>query len=228
MRFIDIHPSERDLFEKFASICIAPGVSFPPHGIQKPVLAAIDKGILNAIVKMIMARTCLGKGDLRKCWQCVIDPPNFGCRAVMQGRFLARARAALNGLYGLDPKEAVYFHTVCDSSLTPLDGSKQCYVIQFGRDRIPHVRGFWSLSIYNKDKFFVANPINRYSIGDRTKELDYNTDGSLTVWIQHSSPSDTNNWLPAPDGPFSLLLRLYWPTKEMLQKGYQPPDVTAI
>lgn len=228
MRFIDVHPSERNMFEKFAGICIVPGVYFPPHGMQTSVLAAIQRGMMNAIKKMRKTPNRSKEGSMSGCWHGFINPPNFGCRDVMQGRYLIRAMSAHVGLYGLDPTEAVYFRAVCDSSLAPLDGSKQCYIVRFPRDQIPRVQSFWSLSIYNKEKFFVANPINRYSIGDRTKGLVYDHDGSLTIWIQRSSPADPSNWLPAPDGLFSLVLRLYWPAEEILQKGYAPPNITAI
>jgi hypothetical protein len=75
-------------------------------------------------------------------------------------------------------------------------------------------------------QFFVKNPIQRYAIGDRDK-LDFNGDGSLTLYVQNESPGKDkeSNWLPAPKDSFSLFMRLYWPKKEILEGNWKPPAV---
>ncbi len=96
------------------------------------------------------------------------------------------------------------------------------YVMHFAKGELPPVDGFWSLTMYNEQFFFVANPINRYSISARNS-LKSNADGSTDLYIQNVSPGKDkeSNWLPAPAGDFTLMLRLYWPKKN------RPPYSTA-
>jgi hypothetical protein len=153
----------------------------------------------------------------------------FGDAAAMRGRYLARAVAAMMGLYGNDAAEAYYPVGVADASGSPLDGSKHDYVLRFDADALPQVSAFWSMTMYGlPDQLMVANPIERYSIGDRS-QLRYDKDGSLALYIQHESPGPKreSNWLPAPDGPFSLQFRMYLPKPDALDPLYLPPPVEA-
>ena len=72
------------------------------------------------------------------------------------------------------------------------------------------------------------NPLERYSIGDRTEALKISDDGYLTVTIRHDEPKDKSNWLPAPKGPFYLVLRTYWPEQAALDGAWTPPSVKRI
>lgn len=92
---------------------------------------------------------------------------------------------------------------------------------------MPPVGAFWSLSAVGaSDLFFVANPIGRYAIGDRTKGLTLNPDGSLDLRIQHDEPDEgAANWLPVPAGEFVLMLRAYEPKPEILLRTWSPPAV---
>jgi hypothetical protein len=119
--------------------------------------------------------------------------------------------------------------TDVDASGQPLDGSKQAYVMRFEKDALPAVDAFWSMTMYSlPDQLMVDNPIARYSIGDRSK-LEYGNDGSLTLYIQRDSPERANvsNWLPAPNGAFSLQFRMYLPKAASLDPLYLPPAVKA-
>jgi hypothetical protein len=90
------------------------------------------------------------------------------------------------------------------------------------------VNGFWSLSIYNEHHFFVRNPINRFSVGTKNKDLKLAADGSLTIYVQAEAPTDPvqrANWLPAPGGDFSLYVRAYWPKAEITEGSWTPPAV---
>ena len=91
------------------------------------------------------------------------------------------------------------------------DGKKN-YVMHFDKGKLPPVNGFWSLTMYDEDYFFVDNPLNRYTLSQRDK-LKANADGSIDLYIQHQSPGKAkeSNWLPAPADPFILMMRLYWP-----------------
>ncbi|MBW2161969.1 MAG: DUF1214 domain-containing protein, partial [Deltaproteobacteria bacterium] len=117
-----------------------------------------------------------------------------------------------------------------DGSGDPLDGSKHRYMMRFEKEELPQVDAFWSMTMYGfPDQLMVANPINRYSIGDRSKLL-YAEDGSLTIYIQHESPGKqkARNWLPAPNGPFSLQFRMYLPKAKALDPLYLPPPVRPV
>jgi hypothetical protein len=101
-------------------------------------------------------------------------------------------------------------------------------VLHFEANELPPVNAFWSLSMYNKDGFFVDNEIDRYAIGDRS-ELQFNQDGSLDIYIQHKKPLyDSVNWLPAPGNKFNLLLRLYIPKKVFFNESWHIPAVRQI
>ena len=115
---------------------------------------------------------------------------------------------------GFYPQDAVYPTSEADAEGKPYDGSKK-YVMHFPKARLPPVRGFWSLTMYDENYFFVANPLNRYSISARQK-LKTNADGSVDLLIQHESPGADKeaNWLPAPAGKFILMLRMYWPNEK--------------
>ena len=112
-----------------------------------------------------------------------------------------------------------------DSDRQPLSGAAR-YTLHFEKDQLPPADAFWSLTMYGADQFFVANPIDRFAIGDRDK-LRFNADGSLDLYIQHDSPGEArqSNWLPAPVGPFSMNLRLYLPRREALDGRWTPPAI---
>ena len=147
----------------------------------------------------------------------------------MRTKYLVRAGAALLGLYGNDADEAYYPVGNADASGNRFDASKHSYAMRFEKNELPQVDAFWSMTMYSlPDQLMVANPINRYSIGDRSK-LRYGEDGSLTIYIQRESPGKqkASNWLPAPDGPFSLQFRMYLPKPKALDPLYLPPPVDA-
>ena len=119
----------------------------------------------------------------------------FGSRAQLKTNYLQRDVGAMKGLYGNSLEEAWYGGYVCD-------GSKPS-TVHFGKANLPPAKFFWSMTMYTiPDRFLYANPINRYSIGDRTKGLQYGKDGSLTIYVSNASPGKDkeSNWLPAPAG----------------------------
>src|ERR1700730_3058325 len=142
--------------------------------------------------------------------------------------YFFRASVAQVGLASLEPQEAVYLSPTGDADGRPTDGTHR-YLLHFSKGGLPPVDAFWSLTMYQVDpdqrRFLVENSLNRYSIGDRTKGLVYNADGSLDIFIQHQSPGAAReaNWLPAPEGRFVLSLRAYQPRPELLNGQYQVP-----
>ena len=92
------------------------------------------------------------------------------------------------------------------------------------------MKGFWSLTLYNDQKFFFPNALNRFSLGTKNKTLKYAADGSLTLYLSAKSPGEENeaNWIPAPAGDFSLILRLYWPDASVLDGSWRPPQIKKV
>lgn len=140
-----------------------------------------------------------------------------------------RARVALSGLGALPRVEAIYLFATTDSEGQPLSGRK-AYSL-----RIPYrmpIGGFWSLTMYSRDPdgrlFLVENPLNRFSVGDRSRHLRADRDGSTEIFIQPSRPSGERivNWLPSPAGPFTMVFRAYLPRAEMLDGSFRLPAIT--
>jgi hypothetical protein len=125
--------------------------------------------------------------------------------------YLMRALVTAIGLGANRPQDAVYPTSQKDAEDRAYDGADK-YVMHFAKGELPPVEGFWSLTMYNAEYFFVANPINRYSVSPR-QNLKSNPDGSVDLYIQKDSPGADKeaNWLPAPAGKFVLMLRMYWP-----------------
>ncbi len=144
-------------------------------------------------------------------------------------RYLRRALAARGGLWGNHAYEAAYAMTYVDGDGAPLDGSQR-YELRFPSP--PPCRAFWSVTMYDTPDFFlVANPISRYSIGDRTPGLERADDGSLTIAMQRDEPSEPQrraNWLPTPAGAFRPLLRIYEPQDALFDGGYELPPIARL
>jgi hypothetical protein len=145
-----------------------------------------------------------------------------------QRAFATRAGAARGGLWGNHGYEAAYFMTYVDRDGQQLNGANR-YRIRF--DTVPPVEAFWSITMYDMPKFYlVENPIERYSIGDRTPGLNYNADGSLDIFIQRDSPGPDkeSNWLRSAARDFRPLLRAYQPGQSMLDRSYLLPPIQRI
>jgi hypothetical protein len=156
-----------------------------------------------------------------------LDDPNWKTRAEPRDRYLLRAAAARGGLWGNHGYEAAYAMAYDDGDGEQLSGSHR-YTLRF--DRTPPVGAFWSVTMYDTPDFYlVANPIGRYSIGDRTPGLHTAEDGSLTIVLQHdepSTPAERANWLPTPAGDFRPILRLYEPDEAVFDGSYELPPIT--
>jgi len=137
---------------------------------------------------------------------------------------LLRASANRLGPGGHVAQEALYFFTRSGLDGNPLTGAGK-YRLRFASGQLPPVDAFWSLIMYGVDFFLVPNPINRYSIGDRTDGLAYGSDGSLEIRIQHDRSEEGTNWLPAPEGAFQLILRTYQPRPALCSGEYKLPPL---
>jgi hypothetical protein len=153
-------------------------------------------------------------------WQVNIDT-----MGVYGNFYVKRAVIAMVGLGANAPEDAVYPVLLSDADGHPLTGEND-YVLHFDRDELPPVHAFWSVTMYDAEGFQAANPLNRFAIGDRDA-LRYNPDGSLDLYLQHTSPGPDRdaNWLPAPRGPLGVTMRLYSPKASVLTGTWTPPAV---
>ncbi|WP_448034896.1 DUF1254 domain-containing protein [Bradyrhizobium liaoningense] len=145
--------------------------------------------------------------------------------------YFMRAFVTAIGLGANRPQDAVYPSSQKDGEGKAYDGAAK-YVLRFANGQLPPARGFWSLTMYDSNYFFVANPINRYSISAR-QNLKPNPDGSVDIYIQKDSPGTDkeSNWLPAPSGKFQLMMRLYWPNDKspsIVNGTWKPPAVKKL
>ena len=160
---------------------------------------------------------------------------SFGNRAFFGGDWLLRAAAACQEIYGLDAEEAMYPMTRNAADGSPLDGSKHKYTITFAKGQVPPSECVLVVTMYDgKTQFLVANPLDRYLINSTMLDgMRLGADGSLTIYVQKDSPGKEKEvqWLPAPNGPMFLAMRLYWPKTEppsILPPGrgtWSPPKV---
>jgi hypothetical protein len=162
----------------------------------------------------------------------------FGNSTFYSGNWLLRAAAAKDDFYGNDPLEAIVASARVDGDGKMLDGSKHEYTLSFEQGQFPPVNAFWSVSMYQaRSKLLVRNPIDRYVVNSSMlRVMKTNANGSLTIYVQHRPPGTSKkaNWLPAPNGPMLLVMRLYWPKSEPpsilpVGKGtWQPPSLKRL
>jgi hypothetical protein len=154
-------------------------------------------------------------------WTTVVNSAEFGTD------YYARTAVAKSNTFVNRPRETRYFYQDLDENGARLSGARK-YVVRFGE--LPPVRGFWSMTLYDQNHFFAPNALDRFSLGTKSKQLRFEADGSLIVYVQKDRPSEDklSNWLPAPPGPFSLYIRAYWPLPETQEGRWTPPPVVPV
>jgi hypothetical protein len=175
-------------------------------------------------VERIMAHFANG-GEKINGWVFTTETGLYGTE------YLQRALITAIGLGANRPEDAVYPTSETDADGKPYSGANK-YVMHFPAGQLPPVDGFWSLTMYDAEYFFVANPLNRYTLSARNA-LKKNADGSVDLYLQHENPGPDKeaNWLPAPAGKFVLMLRLYWPKEQdpsILDGSWQLPPVKQV
>jgi hypothetical protein len=159
--------------------------------------------------------------QLKHHWSTIANEAAFGTD------YFTRTAVAKSNIFVNAPNETKYYYQDLEAGGKRLNGAHR-FTVTFAKDQTPPVNGFWSLTVYNQHHFFEPNEINRYSLGTKNRELQYNADGSLTIYVQADRPGDDEqaNWLPAPKGTdFSLFLRAYWPRVPVLDGSWSPPPV---
>jgi hypothetical protein len=226
-------PEEVEIRAKLARIGIGAGKTFDFKDLDAEHKAEVVLGMEDGHKKVEQAVANLGTSV--HGWRV---SSSYGDRAFYHGDWLLRAAAATAGIYANDVVEAIYPFAKVDVNGDPLDASKHDYTLTFAANQFPPVNAFWSVTMYDgKTQLLIKNPINRYLINSpMLPGLKKNGDGSLTIYIQKDSPgrNKESNWLPAPDGPIYLMMRLYWPKTappSILPAGqgtWQPPGVVQV
>ena len=153
---------------------------------------------------------------------------NTDTMGVYGNYYLKRAIIAEVGLGANLPEDAIYPINLGDQTGKPLDGANK-YSLHFDKGSIPPASAFWSVTLYDSDGFQVANPLNRFAVSS-WMPFKYGADGSLDLYFQNESPGADKeaNWLPAPNGPFNLTMRLYAPKSDALTGKWNPPPVMRV
>ncbi|MFY0732487.1 DUF1254 domain-containing protein [Pseudomonas sp. NFX15] len=212
--------SEQKKLARFAAIGVKPGVEFqPPAHVSDAVAQGAEAG--REQVRAASSQLSVE----RQGW--LPSPSNVG---KFGDDDLTRAAVAWRYIYANDAVEALYPMALHDAEGQMLSG-QHAYRLHFAAGQLPPVNAFWSLTLYDgKTQLLVANPIQRYALGDRSPGLQYDADGGLTLILQTDTPKTAppGNWLPTPTGPFNLLLRLYLPKGAALDGSYQLPTIARI
>jgi hypothetical protein len=217
-------PQDAPIVERMARIGLVPGQDFDPSK-----LGASDKEALKAVPKL----------GLMKMLQRVKEeqPINgwlvFGSDVGSWGTdYLLRATTAWLGPGWNRPQDAIYPISEKDAEGNDYNGAEHKYTLHFDKGKFPPVRGFWSLTMYDEQRFLAANPLNRYTLSERNNFVT-NPDGSVDLYLQADSPGKAKeaNWLPAPKAKFGVMLRLYWPTDtppSIIDGTWKPPAIKIV
>lgn len=176
------------------------GSHFAWDALDEPTRAGLIDGFADAVALVASA----ARSRRARPWVLASRAGRYG------SDYLVRALTAYIGLGALATDEALYGAGHFDADAQPLNGQR-CYTLRFAADEMPPAEAFWSVTLYDADRFLYRNSLGRHSIGDRTQSLQREADGSLVVSFAHTAPAGTVNWLPTPAGPFYLILRLYHP-----------------
>jgi hypothetical protein len=215
----DGHPDQEDaLVYRFRTIGLGGRKPFDLATLDPETRAGVAAGFDDAMKVIVASRAQLGL------------PTGTGWSRVEKARYgfnyLNRATINYVGLGANVDAENLSFNTFVDGAGAPLDGAKADYTLTLNPP--PPVNAFWSVTLYDaRTLALFPNAQDRYLINDRTPGLKVEPDGAVRLQIQHTRPRSATNWLPAPDGPFYLVVRSYLPKPEMISGGWRPEPVAT-
>jgi hypothetical protein len=215
--------ADAPMVAKMATIGIIPGQDFDMSKLD-PAVAKALQGMVKPAQEKIMSQMLVGGSVNVNGWS--YRTKGVG---IYETDYLQRAFITAMGLGANRPQDAIYPTSEADAAGQPYDGAHK-YVMHFDKGQTPPAQAFWSLTMYDDQYFFVANPLNRYTLSSRS-QFKQNQDGSVDLYIQNESPGKDKetNWLPAPKGKFILMLRLYWPDEppqvSILEGSWKPPAI---
>jgi hypothetical protein len=221
-------PPARDarILSELATAGIGPGRRPSEEHLSAAVLAGLTRAANDGQTHIFNLRIAQALPNAARHNGWFVPPPDTGFYGT---DYVLRAIIAVNGIGANRPQEAVYpiaFETPTGAFLT----GGHAYVLHFAANNLPPARYFWSLTMYNEAFYLIQNPINRYSIGNRTPGVKYNRDRSLDIYIQSTPPAGRqSNWLPSPtSGRFEVTLRMYGPKASVLRGSYHYPSVAQV
>jgi hypothetical protein len=216
------HVQDTPILWRMRRLGLDAGKPFDAAKLDAATRATIDAAAEDALAS-IRATVSEGFGVKTRGWS--VSAEGIGAYGTSYRR---RAAVALGGLGANLPEDAVYPSSLTDVAGEPYDGENR-YRLRFEKEQLPPVDAFWSITLYDPQGFQVPNALNRFALGDRDP-LSYGDDGSLEIYIEHDSPGadKESNWLPCPEGPFNLVLRLYSPRSEVLDGKWLPPGVVKM
>lgn len=222
--FCPTHPSEHEWMARFASIGIGPGRTIDVSLLSPELKKAFEDGMADAWADLAGLRKRIDAGE-------VLPGDLFGTRAYLKNNTLFRMAAAVLGIFGNSKQEAMYPLYSVDAEGRPLDGNHR-YILHFNPGQLPPVNAFWSLTMYELPaSLLVANPLDRYLLNSAMlPQFKRDADGGTTFYIQNETPGTDkeSNWLPAPQGPFLMALRLYAPKAEALDGSWVRPSLLRV
>ena len=224
LQFCPVDSTETALRARFASVDIGGKKRFDAGALSPEMKTAFEQGMGDAWAEM---------GALQKQIEAkqVTSGEVFGTRAYLKNNYLYRMAGAVLGIFGNSKQEAMYPVYAVDAAGNKLDGAAR-YTLRFAPGQLPPVHAFWSLTMYEMPaSLLVANPINRYLINSpMLPQLKRDADGGVTLYVQNKAPGKAKetNWLPAPTGPFMMVLRLYWPEDAALNGTWTAPPLTPV
>jgi hypothetical protein len=225
LQFTPTAPSETELMARFAKLGIGAHRGFDSKTLTPELREAIASGMADAwaTFKDYKANV-LDTGKKTSA-------DAFGARGFLNGDYMSRFSGAVLGIYGNSKDEAIYPVYFVDNERKPLSGASR-YSLKFEPGQLPPVNAFWSLTLYElPSSLLSANSLNRYLINSpMLPNLKRDADGGLTIEVQHESPGSDRaaNWLPAPSGPFFLVMRLYWPKPTALDGQWKTPPLVVV
>ena len=221
LQFCPTVPSEIALMERFSKIGVGAGKTFDVAKLSPELKTAIQEGMADAWAEHAALQK---RVDARE----VSTGQFFGTREFLKNNYLYRMAGAVYGIYGNSKEEAMYPSYAVDADGQRPDGTNH-YTIHFTPGQFPPVNAFWSLTMYDfPAQLMVDNPLNRYLLNaPMMPDFKKDADGGLTLYFQNESPGPDkeSNWLPAPKGPFLVVMRLYWPKPEALDGTWQQPPM---
>jgi hypothetical protein len=220
--------ADKPMLKKMARLGIVPGKPFDSSKlgpVAKEAFSMVPRIANEKIMLWLKEGILAGDMKLQNGWVFTTKAGTYGTN------YIQRALITAIGLGANRPQDAVYPTSEGPSIFSKYSGEKK-YVMHFNKGELPPAKGFWSLTMYDKDYFFVQNPINRQSISAR-ENLKANADGSVDLYIQNESPGPDkeSNWLPAPKDQFILMMRLYWPNDKapsIIDGTWKIPQVKVV
>jgi hypothetical protein len=212
------HPTDWSLLERAKRIGLVAGAPFSAEGLGADAREAISSAPAAAVARMRAAFPRMAQ--VVNGWSM-----NTQTMGVYGNEYLKRAIVCRIGLGANPPEDAIYPVLLADAEGQPITGEHD-YILRFEADELPPVNAFWSVTMYDAEGFQVANPLDRFALGDRDP-LRFGPDGSLELYIQQRSPGPDleANWLPSAPGGLGITMRLYAPTPEALDGRWAPPAV---